>query len=258
MPEMTEYKPGMPSWVDLGTPDLDKAIAFYTAFFGWEAHRAPQPEAGGYTMFSLNGKYVAGAGPLMSEQQPPAWSIYFHVIEADATLARVIAHGGSAPVEPFDVLDVGRMGVFADPDGAVFSVWEPRAHKGAGLIWEPNTFGWTELWSRDPHGAKHFYPEVFEWGVKENGEGPQAYTEWQVDGRSIAGMLEIGPHIPADVPPHWVVYFVADDCDAMVAKANGLGATTAMEPMDIPFGRFAILRDPTGATFAIIKMGQAG
>jgi predicted enzyme related to lactoylglutathione lyase len=150
------------------------------------------------------------------------------------------------------------MAIFADPDGAVISVWEPKAHKGADLIWEPNTFGWTELWSRDPHGAKHFYPEVFGWGVNEHGDGPQAYVEWQVDGRSIAGMLEIGPHIPAEVPPHWVVYFVVEDCEAMVAKANGLGATTLMEPMDIPFGRFAILQDPTGANFAIIKMGQAG
>jgi predicted enzyme related to lactoylglutathione lyase len=258
MPEMTEYQPGMPSWVDVATHDLEKTVAFYTALFGWEAHQAPQPEAGGYTMFTLDGKYVAGAGPLMSEKQPPTWSIYFNVIEADATFARVVGNGGTAIMEPLDVLDVGRTAVFADPDGAVFSVWEPKAHLGAQLIWEPNTFGWTELWTRHPVRALEFYPEVFGWTAQTHGAPPQEYTEWQVDGRSIAGMLEMGPEIPAAVPPHWLIYFVADDCDALVAKAEGLGATTVMPPMDIEPGRFAVLSDPTSANFAVIKMGKSG
>jgi predicted enzyme related to lactoylglutathione lyase len=256
MPEITEYKPGTPSWVDLGTPDLDKAIAFYTALFGWEAHRAPQPEAGGYTMFALDGKYVAGAGPLMSDQQPPAWSTYVSVIEADATVARAIANGASVFLEPMDVLDVGRMAVFGDAEGAVISIWEPKAHKGAQIVNEPNTYAWSELWSRDPHKAKEFYPEVFDWGYVDHGEGPQGYTEWQVDGRSVAGLLTMGPQIPAQVPPHWVVYFAVADTDAAVARANELGATTLMPPMDIEPGRFAILGDPTGANFAVIKMKQ--
>ena len=60
MPERTSYEPGTPSWVDLGTSDLDASRAFYGELFGWTADEpGPVEETGGYTMFRKDGKLVA-------------------------------------------------------------------------------------------------------------------------------------------------------------------------------------------------------
>src|SRR3954468_21676069 len=100
---MPDYPPGTPLWVDLGSPDLDASLAFYRTLFGWTASEPGPPEAGGYRFFEQDGKMVAGLGPLMHEGQPPAWSNYVSVTDADATAAAARDAGGSVVVEPMDV-----------------------------------------------------------------------------------------------------------------------------------------------------------
>ena len=253
MPAVEAYAPGTPSWVDLASPDLAGSVAFYTALFGWTAADQGE-EAGHYTMFEIGGAPVAGAGPIMMEGQPPAWTTYVSVTDADATAAEVTEAGGMVFVPPMDVLDVGRMAVFADPTGAAFAIWQPGLHQGAGLVNEANTLCWNELNSRDSSTATAFYTSVFGWEAATSDMDGMSYTEWKLDGRSIAGMLDMPAQVPAAVPSHWLSYFAAADCDATVAKATDLGATVAMPPTDIPPGRFSVLGDPHGAMFAVIKM----
>src|SRR4051795_4531548 len=110
MSERASYEPGTPSWVDLATPDPADAKRFYGELFGWEAEDAgPPEETGGYAMFKLRGKLVAGIGPLMDENQPAGWSTYGPPDDADAAVARATEAGGQAIVEPMDVMDAGRM-----------------------------------------------------------------------------------------------------------------------------------------------------
>jgi predicted enzyme related to lactoylglutathione lyase len=207
-------------------------------------------------MFTLRGKNVAGLGPLMNEAQPPAWTTYVSVVDADATVAKVKDAGGMVFVEPMDVLDVGRMAIFADPTGAVIAVWQPRAHIGADLVNEPGTFCWNELATRDIETAKKFYEAVFGWGGDTNAFGPGNYTEWKVGERTVGGMMEIGEHMPAEMPAHWLVYFAVADCDATVDKAKELGGAVFVPPTDIPPGRFAVLADPQGAPLAVMKLAE--
>ena len=156
MPETSHHDPGTPSWVDLGSPDLDASKTFYGELFGWEAVTSPEPEAGRYTMFTLKGRNVAGVGPLMGEGQPPAWSTYITVEDADATVSTAKDAGANVFLESMDVLDAGRMAVFSDPAGAVICVWQPRAHQGAELVGEAGAMCWHELATRDVEGAKAF------------------------------------------------------------------------------------------------------
>jgi predicted enzyme related to lactoylglutathione lyase len=251
MTETLVHAPGTPAWVDLGSPDLDGSKAFYGSLFGWDAWVAPQPEAGGYTIFSKDGKQVAGLGGLM-EGQPPAWSTYVSVDDAKGTAQKVRDAGGKVIVEPMQVMDQGTMAVFQDPTGAYVSAWQGDAMQGAQLVNEVGSFGWNELQTRDMPAAKDFYSKVFGWGAKDN-PMPQggSYTEWQLNGKSIAGGMEMGDMIPAQVPPNWLVYFVVDNADTSLAKAQELGAKVLMPPMDIDIGRFAVLQDPQGAAFAI-------
>jgi uncharacterized protein len=256
MSERTSYTPGTPSWVDLGSPDLDAAVEFYGALFGWDVHEAGDPEqTGGYRMAYLSDKPVAGMMPLMQEGQPPAWTTYVSVEDADATAAAVREAGGSVIAEPMDVMDVGRMAVFADPAGAVFSIWQPRAHPGAGLVNEPGAFTWNELNTRDPDAAKAFYSAVFGWEIAEHEMGEMGtYVEWKQGEDPMGGMMDMRGRVPDEVPPHWLTYFAVEDTDATVEKVKELGGGVAFGPIDIPAGRFAVVHDPHGAMFAVIKM----
>lgn len=250
--EMTSYPPGAPSWVDLGTSDPAAAAAFYQGLFGWTCEEGP-PEAGGYRMCLLRGLPVAGLGPQMNPG-PPVWSTYVTVTNADDTAARVATLGGQVIVPPMDVLDVGRMAVLTDPLGAFISIWQPRAHQGAGLIGEPGTFCWTELLTTDVGRSEAFYTALFGWTAHHNGEGEGAYTEFLVDGRPMAGMMAKPPMMPAEVPPYWGVYFAVADTDAAVARALELGGSVVAPAMDIEPGRFALLSDPTGAVFSVLTL----
>jgi uncharacterized protein len=256
MPTRASYEPGTPSWVDLASPDLAASAAFYSSLFGWEA-KDQGPEAGHYHMFEKGGVPVAGAAPIMMEGQPPAWTTYVSVTDADQTIAKVKAAGGMVFVEPMDVLDVGRMAVFADPTGAAAAVWQPRAHLGAGLVNEPGALVWNELSTRDTAAAKAFYGEVFGWEGETSAMGDMEYTTWNLGGEGIGGMMDMPAEVPPEVPAYWLAYFGTADCDATVAAATGLGSTLFVGPIDIPIGRFAVLSDPTGAMFAVIALASA-
>jgi hypothetical protein len=257
--EMEKYENGIPSWVDMGSPDLPKARAFYAGLLGWETSEGP-PEAGGYTVALLRGKSVAGLGPQMNPEAPPSWLTYVNVDSVDDTVAKVTANGGTVMAPPMDVMDVGRVAVFADPQGAVIGLWQPGTHLGAELVNEPGTLCWNELITSDLDGAKAFYKAVFGWGATDQGppEGAPAYVEWKLGDRSIGGMMPKSPEMPAEMPPMWGVYFAVADVDASVAKAQELGGALFMGPMDIEPGRFAVLADDQGVMFNIITMAAEG
>jgi uncharacterized protein len=255
MPVMTKYPPGTPSWVDLGTSDPVDASRFYSGLFGWSIMEGP-PEAGGYRMCMLDDKPVAGLGPQMNPDMPPWWTTYISVADADETAAAIKADGGVILVEPMDVLDVGRMAVASDPAGAMFSIWQPRTHIGAGIVNEPNTLFWNELTTRDPQHSIEFYGAVFGWVavLMPTGVG-EGYAEFHIGDRSVGGLLPMtGDERPADAPNHWMVYFAVEDCDAMAERVVDLGGTVPVPPTDVPVGRFAVVNDPQGAVFSMIAV----
>lgn len=259
MSERTSYEPGTPCWVDLGSPDLDASIGFYSALFGWEVpENELQEQTGGYRRAAKNGTDVAGMMPLMQEGQPPVWSSYVSVADAAATAAKVAEAGGSVIAEPMDVLGLGHMAVFADPTGAVFGIWQPGTFVGAGLVNEPGALAWNELNTRDLEASKSFYGAVFGWGFETNDMGEMGkYTTITLGGNPVGGILDMGEReVPAEIPPHWLVYFAVEDTDATIAQAKERGGDVMMGPVDIPVGRFAILTDPHGSAFAVIALSE--
>ncbi|MEY9935597.1 putative enzyme related to lactoylglutathione lyase [Catenulispora sp. GP43] len=254
--KMTEYVPGTPCWVDLGTTDLEAAKKFYGALFGWSSQVAEDPAAGGYTMFLLNGEQVAGAMTTMSPEQPVAWNTYVAVDDADATMTRAQAAGAKTIMPPMDVTDVGRMAMFADPTGAVLGLWQPKSMKGAGLVNEPGSLTWDELNTRDAEAAKAFYAATFGWDAATAKMDGMEYTELKVNGRTVAGLMVMDDeHFPKETPPHWAVYFGVADCEASVAKVGKLGGTVVVPTTPIPMGRFAVCQDPQGGYFSMFESG---
>jgi predicted enzyme related to lactoylglutathione lyase len=261
MPIRTSYAPGTPCWIDLMSPDVDASSAFYCGLFGWEA--APQSDDAGtfiYTMLRKDGHDAAGLGgqPPMMAGAPPVWNSYISVADADATVALAEKVGGTVLMPAMDVMDAGRMAVLADPTGAVFSIWQPGVHQGAGIVNEPNTYSWNELITRDVDHAKAFYGEVFGWEYDGMDMGPMGMY-WVVRGgeHGIAGIMSRPPNLPAEAPDHWLVYFLVADIEASVAATSAAGGGAVFGPAPIPgVGTIAVLNDPQGGAFALMQPQQ--
>jgi predicted enzyme related to lactoylglutathione lyase len=245
------FAPGSPNWVDLGTTDLAGATAFYGNLFGWTVDDLG-PDAGGYGMIKKNGQQVGGIGPATDPGRGTSWGVYFASDDADATAAAVESHGGKVIVASMDVMDQGRMAVFTDPSGAFFSVWQPGQHQGFEAFQSDGAVCWVELMTSDIAEAKSFYEAVLPVTTRdaEIGEG-STYTLLAVAGADVAGAMQMPPDMPAS-HSYWSVYFAVEDCDATADKAIELGASEMLR-QDSPAGRFAILTDPQGGLFSVIR-----
>jgi predicted enzyme related to lactoylglutathione lyase len=244
--------------VDLATLDVEGAARFYGELFGWEVPERPNSaELGGYRRAIKNGKDVAGMMPLMQEGQPPAWSTYVSVDDAEAIGRAIQENEGTMLTELMSVMSLGRMAMFADPAGAVFGIWEPADFAGAELVNEPGTVGWNELSTRDPETAKAFYSAVFGWAPNDlEMEDGSTYTEWRVEDQPVGGMLDMRGRMPDEIPSHWGVYFGTEDTDATVEKVKAGGGELLFGPMDIEPGRLATVRDPFGASFNVMQPSE--
>jgi predicted enzyme related to lactoylglutathione lyase len=244
-----------PAWVDLASADAAASRDFYAALFGWDIEVNADPQYGGYALARVGGKDAAGIGPKMDPDAPTAWQLYIGTDDIDALAERVGEAGGTVVMAPFDVGDQGRMAVFADPSGAFLSAWQ-GTRMGGFEADAANAFGWAELNARGVDRALPFYTAVFGWDTRTSpmGEGQPPYTEFLRDGASVAGAWEMNEMIPAEVPSYWQVYFAVDDVDAAFHRALGLGAEEMVAPQDMPGGRFAIVTDPQGASFGLLRM----
>jgi predicted enzyme related to lactoylglutathione lyase len=276
MLERDTYPAGVPCWIDTDQPDPDAAVEFYGDLFGWEFDdRMPADAPVRYFIAQLRGKDVAGVGgrPDDAPEIPVAWNKYVAVDSADDTTATIEDNGGSVVMEPFDVLDAGRMAVLADPEGAVFCVWEAKQQPGAVLVNEPGTWNFSELNTRDPEGAKRFYGAVFGWEESSFSFGGADYTMFRMPGYGeflaqrdpgLYKRQEDAPEgfedavawiipISGEAPPHWSITFAVDDADATAARAAELGGTIEVEPFEAGPARTAVMKDPQGARFSVTK-----
>ncbi|MGW7408639.1 VOC family protein [Streptomyces sp. NPDC054833] len=248
----TDYRAGSPVWIDLGSPDLDAAAAFYSAVFGWR-FLSLGPEAGGYGLFQQDERTVAALGPLTEEGAQSAWTTYFRSDDIQATARDVITGGGRVRVEPMNVGE-GQLAQFTDPQGAEFAVFEA----GAGLekTSEDNTLVWVELHVADPEAAIRFYHGLFGWRSREMQAPGMTYRVLSIrDGDQEEGAFGgVAPLQGEHEVARWVPYFAVADADSVVTAVQGNGGTVLMPAADVPdVGRIAWLADPAQAVFAVLK-----
>jgi uncharacterized protein len=277
MPERDGYMPGVPCWIDTSQPDPEAAVDFYSGLFGWEFEDVMPPGSPGKYFFArIRGGDVAAVGSQAQGSPPMAvWNTYIWVENADETASKVKQAGGNVLVEPFDVMDAGRMAVFTDPEGAAFCVWQAKEQKGAQIVNESGSLNFNGLNTRDPEGAKSFYGSVFGWGTLDLGAGGgmwrlPGYGDLleQADPGLRSRMAEVGApegfedvvatinpisDDQPDVPAHWSVTFAVDDADATAERAAQLGGQVVVPPFDAPWVRMTVLTDPQGATFIASK-----
>ncbi|WP_405498062.1 VOC family protein [Streptomyces sp. NBC_00096] len=253
------YKPGTPCWIDLMVPDQQAAIDFYSDLFGWHGEIGP-PDQGGYAVCTLKGKPVAGImkasnqdGTVPDPMPPTVWTTYLATDGIEATLKSVTGNGGSVMTGPMDVMDLGKMAVVADPTGAVFGLWQAGTFEGAGIVNEHGALIWNELSTGDIPAARAFYSSILPVTTAKS-EMPDAgeYHEVQVNGRAVAGIMDLAT-LPPGTPANWNPYFSVDDVDEIQAAAVRAGASVAAPAFDMAAGRMAVLKDPQGGVFSVIK-----
>jgi predicted enzyme related to lactoylglutathione lyase len=177
------------------------------------------------------------------------------VDSADDAANKAKELGGKVEKEAFDVMDVGRMAVLSDPTGGAFSIWQSKKHTGMDI--EPGQIGglcWNELLTNNVDLAGKFYSELFGWKIDSQDMGGFQYHVFMSGEKPAAGMMGMAGEQLANVPPHWAVYFTVEDCDGTVAKATAAGGVLVVPRQDIEnVGRFATIRDPQGAHFAVLQ-----
>jgi uncharacterized protein len=244
--------PGTPTWVDLITPDVESARAFYRTVFGWE-YDIGAPEYGGYTTARLGERSVAGltAPPPGSPPMPAAWSLYFATNDIAADVARAVELGATVHVPPMQVGSFGTMAVCEDPTGAAFSFWQAGQHIGAQLTDEPGSTAWYELYSPNAQRASDFYAALLG-ATAEPMPGGLEYYVFKHGDDMLCGVMQIDPSWGA-FHPQWITYFAVADANEAVAAITGNGGR-AMSPVEpTPFGRMAAVADPSGAQFKIVE-----
>jgi hypothetical protein len=264
--------------VDTSQPDPEAAVAFYSGLFGWDFEDVMPPDSPGkYFIARLRGGDVAAVGS-QPEGGPPtaAWNTYIWVESADETASKVLDAGGRVIMDPFEVIDAGRMAACMDPEGAVFYLWQAKQHKGARIVNQPGSLNFNGLNTRHAEAAKSFYGSVFGWETLSAGGGAEM---WRLPGygdfleqrdpglrermAETAGAPEGFEDVVAafnpitnnqpEVPANWSVTFAVDDADATAERAASLGGQVLVPPLDAPWVRMTVITDPQGATFTASK-----
>jgi predicted enzyme related to lactoylglutathione lyase len=233
-------------WHEQVSSDPGQATDFYTELFGWGTELF-KPGEMDYAMINANGQNHGGFGKAQEGAPPPHWLGHVQVDDVDETVEKAKAAGGKLAAGPFEMGEVGKMAIIGDPQGAYVSVYQPEGEGGVA----EGVFVWDELGTTDVDGAEKFYVEVFGWTTKDMGEDFGGYKLFQVGETGVAGVHALQD---TSASPRWIPYVGVEDVDATVAKASELGGSTAAEAMDIPtVGRIALIKDPQGAIFGIIK-----
>lgn len=252
----TPWPAGVPCWVDLTVSDVPQAQDFYAAVLGWIFQPDDTGEYGGYSIGQVDGHAAAGIGPTPQPGVPSAWTLYLAADDADTTARAVTDAGGTMLLPPGDVGPLGRLFVAADPTGAVFGVWQPGEHIGAGWHSAAGGLTWEDLRTPDPDRARAFYTAVFGYETQALEMAGPEYTTFTLAGAGDQAPLGgMGPMFgaPEGTPPHWLVYFGTADLDAALAAARAHGGSQPREPHASPFGRMGSVMDPFGAVFTLVE-----
>jgi predicted enzyme related to lactoylglutathione lyase len=247
-----QYLPGKFVWFEHVSSDVAQARTFYQELFGWSVQPMPMGEQTYHRI--VNGEQGIGGFRTAEPGMQSHWASYLSVPDVDKSFAAAKAAGASALLAPTDFGPVGRGCAVADPSGAAVGLWKGAQGDPADAAPPVGGWCWNELFSKDVKAAVAFYEKAFGFTHEEKDMGPQGpyYLLKDAGGTMRAGALQQPPGM--DIPSNWLPYVRVADCNASVATAVRLGASTTMAPTDVPgVGRFAVVIDPAGAAIGLLQ-----
>ena len=160
MSERDHYPTGVPCWVETLQRDRRAAQRFYGSLFGWQIVSSDEDD---YAVTRRRGLDVAGIGALTDPDLSEAWYTNIRVDNVEAAASAAQAAGGTVLHAAIDAEPAGRLAVVADPQGAVFCLWEAGIREGAQIVNEPSAWAMSALQTTDAEAAIAFYGAVFGW-----------------------------------------------------------------------------------------------
>jgi uncharacterized protein len=258
---MAVFAQSAPCWVDVQLPDLEAGKRFYGGLFGWTFRAGDgMPFADAYS----EGELVAALAAKRDGRMPTTWGVYFSTDDIRATVALVREAGGQVITDPVRAGAAGVLAQAADPGGAVFGLWQAGERAGFEKQNRPAAFCWTEVYTRQPERVDAFYEQVFGFrgtDVELPGDtgAAEPFRTWSPAGTepgedtAVGGRAVITDAFPAMLPSYFLSYFAVVDCDGTAEAAARLGGRITAPPLDIPYGRMAVLQDDQGAAFAVLQ-----
>ncbi|WP_109474562.1 VOC family protein [Ornithinimicrobium cavernae] len=243
---------GTPVWVDLSVSDPQASREFYADVLGWE-FTASGEDFGGYFMALVEGEPAAGLAPPMEgmDQGPHVWTTYLGSHDIEAATEAVTGAGGSVVLPPMQLETLGSMGLYTDPTGAVFGVWQYGDHTGFNVYDSPGSVSWCEAMVGEFETGKEFYARAFDFSYEDMSGDGFSYAMFSVPGgERPAGGIGL---VDGEQPPYWAVTFNVPDTDAAIERATARGSRVLMEPYDFEFGRVAVISGPDGEPFGVIQ-----
>ncbi|HEX5730598.1 VOC family protein [Microbacterium sp.] len=261
------YPPGVPCWVDVEQPDLRAGTEFYGALFDWDFTDAADADAPGddppYLFATLDGLDAAG---LEAGDSGAGWVSYIATDDIGRACVDVERAGGIVGVPPAGGAS-GLSATCADPQGAVFRLWQAGTHTGSQIANVPGAWNFSDLRTPDAAASLAFYGKVF---------------GWRHDHELGAGMLRLpgyGDHLAATIDPEiherqasappgfadvvagltpdagaptatWDIRFTVANRNASVTQAERLGATVVSRA-DTEWTKEAVILDPQGARLVL-------
>lgn len=253
------------AWMVINTSDPAGAAGFYRRLFGWSVHESPVGQLLTTAAGAPLGSLLDHRQNTFAKKEPVNWLPFVKVNDVDAAARRVNELGGKVWIEPYDV-GIARIALIRGATREAIGLWQsPVDSTGIAVVSDPEALGWFELVTPEPEKATAFYRALLGWRIGDEGgytfvgnadaqfggivklEGDwEDYAFMQALGRVRGGKL--------NVPPHWMVFFAVDDCDAVVDEAEALGAFVMSRPEPLhTVGTFAVLRDPQGVYFSILS-----
>jgi predicted enzyme related to lactoylglutathione lyase len=253
----TRRTPGTPCWVSLMVHGMSATQDFYGALFGWEFKPGPQ-QLGPYVRALIDGQEVAGIGQLPPDRHlPVAWTPYLATDDADATAETIRHCGGTVGVGPLDAGEAGRLAMGSDPAGAVFGIWQAAGHLGTAVAGMPGTPVWNELVTWETASVGTFYQALFAYDAEAVVSADFDYLTLHLDGRPVASLHGVGQALPHDRGAHWMTYFEVADVDEAARRVSELGGHVTRQPHEGASGRMAVVADPEGAVFTLVRSAGA-
>lgn len=248
---------GRPVWYELMCKDPAAARRFYATLVGWRIDESPLPGSTmDYRMISADDGLVGGVFTLTDDmcQQGamPCWLMYLGVDDVDASVGAITAAGGAALLQPFEIPNVGRIAMVADPQGAVFYVMRGHSDE-VSTVCDPAKAGhgaWHELHAADGPQATAFYEAQMRWAKADAVDmGPMGlYQLFSIGGQALGGIMT-DKQFPRAA---WLVYFRVDGIERAALRITEAGGKVVHGPAEVPGGGWIVNGiDPEGAMFAL-------
>lgn len=242
---------------ELRSTNPSASTAFYGELFGWSVRESLLGPLGPYFTFHADGSQragmcVLGPGPVRGGIATQ-WLSNVACDEVDAEVERALSLGAQILAAPQSVTDRGRVAEIRDPAGSVLCLWEGWGHAGIGATGPPGTLAWTQLNTPSPEAVRRFYTSLFGWRHRrEVLRSGHAYTRWRTECGDFGGAT--ATYDGGIGGSQWIPFFAVRDVAASHALASRLGAKTFVLPSRaLSIGQCAVLRDPLGATFGLIR-----